>query len=95
VARVPETTKEELAAAVESSKKAFELWREVSAQQRARVMMKFHALLNTHKDEIAKLITEEQGKTLADAHGDLYRGIEGLQRFFFFFFRLIWFFVSG
>lgn len=34
------------------------------------------ALLNQHKDEIAGLITEEQGKTLADAHGDLYRGIE-------------------
>jgi malonate-semialdehyde dehydrogenase (acetylating)/methylmalonate-semialdehyde dehydrogenase len=45
-------------------------------QQRARVMMRFHALLNQHKDEIARLITEEQGKTLADAHGDLYRGIE-------------------
>lgn len=88
VARVPETTKEELNAAVASSKKAFESWKEVSAQQRARVMMKFHSLLNQHKDEIASLITQEQGKTLADAHGDLYRGIEVERRgkvFFFFF----------
>lgn len=76
VARVPEATKEELKAAVASSQKAFESWREVSVQHRARVMMKFHTLLNSHKDEIARLITEEQGKTLADAHGDLYRGIE-------------------
>jgi malonate-semialdehyde dehydrogenase (acetylating)/methylmalonate-semialdehyde dehydrogenase len=92
VARVPETTKEELNAAVASSKKAFESWKEVSAQQRARVMMKFHALLNQHKDEIAALITQEQGKTLADAHGDLYRGIEVLlclACFFFFFFSQV------
>ena len=59
-----------------SSKKAFESWKEVSAQQRARVMMKFQALLNENKEAIASLIVEEQGKTLVDAHGDLYRGIE-------------------
>jgi malonate-semialdehyde dehydrogenase (acetylating)/methylmalonate-semialdehyde dehydrogenase len=63
-------------AAVDAASAAFATWKEVSVQQRARVMMKFQALLNQHKDEIASLITEEQGKTLADAHGDLYRGIE-------------------
>lgn len=76
VARVPESTPAELAAASASAAKAFKSWSEVSVQQRARVMMRFQALLNQHKDEIAALITEEQGKTLADAHGDLYRGIE-------------------
>ena len=76
VARVPESTKEEMQAAVSSAQKAFESWKEVSAQQRARVMMKFQALLNQHKDESAGIITEENGKTLADSHGDLYRGIE-------------------
>lgn len=76
VALVPETTPSEKAQIIASSQKAFESWREVSVQQRARILMKFHALLDGERNSLAAIMTEEQGKTLADAHGDLQRGIE-------------------
>ena len=76
VATVPETTEEEFNAAVASCKTAFEDWKEVSVQQRARVMMNYQQLLKDNKDEIAKIITEENGKTIPDSHGDLQRGLE-------------------
>ena len=55
VATVPESTPAELRRAVESSQKAFKSFREVSPQQRARIMMKFHTLLDSHRDEVGHL----------------------------------------
>jgi len=76
VAVVPETTREELELASKSAQDAFPGWRNTPVTTRIRHMFKLQALLNQHKDELAKSITEEQGKTLVDAHGDVFRGIE-------------------
>ncbi|HMN56679.1 MAG TPA: aldehyde dehydrogenase family protein, partial [Ottowia sp.] len=64
--------------AIASAEQAFAAWRETPPLKRARVMMKLKQLLEQHADEIAQLITAEHGKVLADAHGELQRGIENI-----------------
>ena len=62
--------------AVNIAQQAFPEWRETTPLKRARVMFKFKQLLEDNADEICKLITQEHGKTLEDARGELQRGIE-------------------
>lgn len=62
--------------AVASALKAFPGWSEQSALRRARVMFKFKELLDRHHAELAQIITREHGKVLADAMGEVTRGIE-------------------
>lgn len=76
VTRVPQSTIEELQAAVESAKKAFPAWRSTSILHKQQIMFKFVALIRQHWDRIAASITLEQGKTLADSKGDVLRGIQ-------------------
>jgi len=73
---VPQCTNDEMEAAVESSARAFASWRATSVSNRARVMLRLQALIREHWDELAGIITREQGKTLADARGDVFRGLE-------------------
>lgn len=73
---LPETTMDEFHAAVESSKKAFKTWSATPVPQRARVMFKYQELIRRDMDKLAMNITEEQGKTLDDARGDVFRGLE-------------------
>jgi len=76
VTRVPQSTDEELRAAVESAKKAFPAWRATSILHRQQIMFKFVALIREHWDRLAASITLEQGKTFADAKGDVLRGLQ-------------------
>lgn len=76
VAYAPQTTDAEFEEAVSAAKTAFESWSNMSTQNRVRVMLKYQALIREHMDEIAAIITREQGKTLADAKGDVFRGLE-------------------
>ena len=76
VARVPFCTAEEVDRAVASAKEAFKSWRKVPLARRQRIMLKLQALIREHTDEIAALITEEHGKTLPDAAGEVGRGLE-------------------
>lgn len=76
LARVPFSTKEDVDKAVLIAKKAFKTWSATPVPQRARVMFKYHRLLNEHYDELAEFITIENGKTKKDAHGEVLRGIE-------------------
>eukprot|EP00281_Chroomonas_sp_CCMP1168_P023896 CAMPEP_0206224650 /NCGR_PEP_ID=MMETSP0047_2-20121206/7138_1 /ASSEMBLY_ACC=CAM_ASM_000192 /TAXON_ID=195065 /ORGANISM="Chroomonas mesostigmatica_cf, Strain CCMP1168" /LENGTH=282 /DNA_ID=CAMNT_0053647619 /DNA_START=1 /DNA_END=846 /DNA_ORIENTATION=+ len=74
--KVPCSTQAEMEAAIANSVEAQKKWREVPVQQRVRVLMKLHALLNEAKDSIAEAIVRENGKTKADAEGDVFRGVE-------------------
>ena len=65
--------------AIASAEKAFPAWRATPPLKRARVMSQLKVLLEQHADEIAALITAEHGKVLADAHGELQRGIENVE----------------
>ncbi|WP_346795511.1 CoA-acylating methylmalonate-semialdehyde dehydrogenase [Halomonas sp. Bachu 37] len=76
VARVPFCTAEEVDRAVASAKEAFKTWRKVPLGKRMRIMLKLQALIREHTPEIAALITEEHGKTLPDAEGEVGRGLE-------------------
>ncbi|QJQ95970.1 MULTISPECIES: CoA-acylating methylmalonate-semialdehyde dehydrogenase [Halomonadaceae] len=76
VARVPFATPEEVDRAVASAKEAFRSWRKAPLGKRMRIMLKFQALIREHTEELAALITEEHGKTLPDAEGEVGRGLE-------------------
>ncbi|SFO66681.1 methylmalonate-semialdehyde dehydrogenase [acylating] [Cohaesibacter marisflavi] len=75
-AKVALATIDELNAAVDAAAKAQPAWAATNPQRRARVMMKFGALINEHMDELAELVSMEHGKTLPDARGDVQRGLE-------------------
>lgn len=75
VTRVPKCTKDEMQTALESNKKAFKSWSTTSILSRQQVMFKLQSLIKNNMSEIAKVITKEQGKTLADAEGDVLRGL--------------------
>jgi len=79
VARVPMATADEVNAAVASAQQAFKTWSQVSLTNRMRIMLKFQHLLGEHVDEIAALITEEHGKTLPDAEGEVGRALEAVE----------------
>jgi malonate-semialdehyde dehydrogenase (acetylating)/methylmalonate-semialdehyde dehydrogenase len=76
LARVPFATADEVNAATAAAKEAFKTWRKTPIGARARVFLKYQELLKTHMKDIAKILTAEQGKTLADAEGDIFRGVE-------------------
>ncbi|XP_028156517.1 probable methylmalonate-semialdehyde dehydrogenase [acylating], mitochondrial [Ostrinia furnacalis] len=79
IGRVPEATKEELNAALESAKKAYKSWSQSTIMTRQQVMFKFARLLRDNQGVLAAKITEEQGKTIADAEGDVLRGIQSVE----------------
>ncbi|KZF25961.1 Methylmalonate-semialdehyde dehydrogenase [Xylona heveae TC161] len=76
VTRVPQSTDEELKAAVESAEKAFPEWKSKSLLHRQQIMFKFVSLIREHWDRLAASIVMEQGKTFADARGDVLRGLQ-------------------
>ena len=76
IAQVPLSTKEDLNYAVNVAKEAFEKWRNVPVPQRARILFKYQQLLVENWDELARLITIENGKNFTEAHGEILRGIE-------------------
>jgi malonate-semialdehyde dehydrogenase (acetylating) / methylmalonate-semialdehyde dehydrogenase len=54
-------------------------WAAVNPQRRARVMFAFKALVEAHMDELARLLSEEHGKVIADSRGDIQRGLEVIE----------------
>ena len=65
--------------AVEAAQAAFPAWRNTPVAKRAQILFRFKNLLEQHKDTIVRLISEEHGKTLEDAAGELQRGIENVE----------------
>ncbi len=76
IAKVPLSTKEDVNIAVNIAKKAFKEWSKTPVPKRARILFKYHHLLIDHYDELASLITLENGKCYEDAYGEVQRGIE-------------------
>ncbi|KHJ92440.1 hypothetical protein OESDEN_07675 [Oesophagostomum dentatum] len=62
--------------AVESCKKAFRTWKDTSPLTRQQALFKFQHLIQRDMKKLAHNITEEQGKTLPDAEGDVHRGLQ-------------------
>ncbi|MDP4528283.1 CoA-acylating methylmalonate-semialdehyde dehydrogenase [Alkalimonas delamerensis] len=80
IAQAPCATADEMSRAIESAKEAFKSWKEVPVSERARLMMRFGNLLKEHQTEIAEIICQELGKTIEDAKGDVWRGIEVVEQ---------------
>jgi len=80
IAQVPNATAGEVNQAVAAAAAAFKQWRQVPVVERARVMMAYQALLKSHQDEIAELLSLDTGKVIADAKGELWRGIEVVEQ---------------
>ena len=76
LARVPFATAAEVDAAVAAAKEAFKTWRKTPIGTRARIFLKYQQLIREHMQELAAILTAEQGKTLPDAEGDVFRGLE-------------------
>ncbi|MEZ5768210.1 MAG: CoA-acylating methylmalonate-semialdehyde dehydrogenase [Paracoccaceae bacterium] len=74
--KVPLATVAELDDAVAKAEIAQREWAKVNPQRRARVMMKFGALINENMDRLAETVSREHGKTIPDAKGDVQRGLE-------------------
>jgi len=79
IAQVPISTKEDLDHAVSVASEAFKEWKNVPVQKRARVLFNYQHLLQKHQDELARIITIENGKNLSEALGEVGRGIENVE----------------
>ena len=63
-------------AAIQAAKDAFPSWRDTSLTKRQQIMFNFREILNSSKEELAAIVTQEHGKTLPDALGEVTRGLE-------------------
>jgi malonate-semialdehyde dehydrogenase (acetylating)/methylmalonate-semialdehyde dehydrogenase len=79
IARVPLSSGADVDAAVQSAKSAFPMWRDTPAPVRARVLFRLKALLEEHKEDLARTLTTEHGKVIAETRGEIQRGIESIE----------------
>lgn len=79
ICQVPLSTKEDVELATKASLAAFEKWKNVAVPRRARILFKFQELVTRNKQELARLITIENGKNLKEALGEVQRGIENVE----------------
>ncbi len=78
-AHKPQASTEEMGEAVAAAQAAFTTWSTVNPQRRARVLFKFKELVEENMDELAHLLSSEHGKVIADAKGDVQRGLEVIE----------------
>ncbi|KII93788.1 hypothetical protein PLICRDRAFT_121965 [Plicaturopsis crispa FD-325 SS-3] len=76
LSRVPQTTSAEFDQAVDAASEAFKTWSRTSVLTRQRFALELQHLIRQNSDDLAHSIVLEQGKTLADAHGDVLRGLQ-------------------
>ncbi|MCJ7607748.1 MAG: CoA-acylating methylmalonate-semialdehyde dehydrogenase [Thermoplasmata archaeon] len=79
VAKVPLSTVDEVKTAVEAAQEAWAGWRETPPITRARLMFDLKALLEDNFEDIARIMVQEQGKTLDEARGETRRTIENVE----------------
>jgi len=77
--RVPLSGASDVERAVAVARSAFETWRQVPPVQRARYLFRYKELLEKNFDELARIVTEEHGKTLDESRGSVRRGIENVE----------------
>src|SRR5205807_2487284 len=79
LADVPQQTADDVARAVERAQDAFRVWRATPPPERGRVLAKAAVLARTRLDELARLLTREEGKILSEARGEVMKGINLLE----------------
>lgn len=76
LAEVPLSNQHDVDDAVRAAREAFQTWRNIPVPRRARILFKYQQLIVEHEEELAKLITLENGKNLEEAKGEVQRGME-------------------
>ena len=71
IGTVPKSGKAETRRAIEAAQTAFEIWRKTTANDRSKLLRKLHDLILENQDALAELLTMEQGKSLAEAKGEV------------------------
>jgi malonate-semialdehyde dehydrogenase (acetylating)/methylmalonate-semialdehyde dehydrogenase len=77
--RVPLSTQDDVNAAVAAAKEAFPAWRATPAVERVQVLFRLKALLDEHRDDLARVLSREHGKNVAETSGEIKRGIENVE----------------
>jgi malonate-semialdehyde dehydrogenase (acetylating) / methylmalonate-semialdehyde dehydrogenase len=78
-ALIPLSGSDDVDAAVRAASDAQPRWRAVAPQRRARALMALRATLWEHREDLARLVTADMGKTISDARGEVLRGIESTE----------------
>ncbi len=78
---VPLSTREEVGQAVAAAKRAFGPWRDTPAPQRGKILFRAMTLMTEQKEELSRLLTREEGKTLSESRGEVQRSINVLEFF--------------
>ncbi|MDQ0902658.1 MULTISPECIES: CoA-acylating methylmalonate-semialdehyde dehydrogenase [unclassified Paenibacillus] len=76
LAHIPFSTKADVDQAVRTAQEAFQTWSRTPVPRRARILFKYQQLLVEHWDELARIVTQENGKSYNEAYGEVLRGIE-------------------
>lgn len=76
IARVPISTKEDVAMAVKAAKEASQTWKKTLSRKGPAFSINYHALLSDNHEELAKLVVQENGKAFKEAYGEVQRGLE-------------------
>lgn len=79
IARTPLSTKADVEAAAKAASEAFLSWRRVPANDRVQYLFKLRNLMRDHMDDIARLITDECGKTFEEARAEMVRAVENVE----------------
>jgi malonate-semialdehyde dehydrogenase (acetylating)/methylmalonate-semialdehyde dehydrogenase len=79
LAQVPLSSPDEVAAAIEAAAAAFPEWRRTPPEDRIQPLFKLKVLLEDHIDDISRIITQENGKTFAEAKAEMRRAIENVE----------------
>ncbi|WP_193065239.1 CoA-acylating methylmalonate-semialdehyde dehydrogenase [Oceanobacillus oncorhynchi] len=79
IANVPISTQEDVEHSIQAAREAFETWKDVAVPKRSRILFKYQQLLVANWEELAKLITIENGKSYTEAYGEVQRGIENVE----------------
>ncbi|MDO6806560.1 aldehyde dehydrogenase family protein, partial [Wenyingzhuangia sp. 1_MG-2023] len=78
---VPLMAEAETHAAILAAELARKGWAAMTAQQRSRILYRWYELIVAHADELARILTMEQGKPLAEAHGEILYGASFIEWF--------------
>lgn len=79
IARTPLSTKADVESAAKAASEAFVTWRRVPANDRVQYLFKLRNLMREHMDDIAKLITDECGKTFEESRAEMIRAVENVE----------------
>jgi succinate-semialdehyde dehydrogenase/glutarate-semialdehyde dehydrogenase len=74
VGTVPKLTAEDVESAIQAANKALPAWRELSAKERSKLLRRWHDLCMAHQEDLATILTSEQGKPLTEARGEIAYG---------------------